>query len=102
MYGSIAKREKAIDVQATLRLEDSAGGRFWSFKMGSEGLVVPGIFEAVAAVGDKDKFDAEFLCGSVEGTGLVAEFGGEEKDPLACFDRVVASRTGHSAIIRKT
>ena len=51
--------------------------------MHGEGLVVPGIVESLAAIGDKGELDAQFLSRGVEGTSLIAQLCGEEKDMLA-------------------
>ena len=100
--GSIAKRKDPVDVQATLRFEDSAGGGLGCFEVHGEGVVVPGIVEAMAAVGNEEKLDAEFFRSGIEGPGLVAQFCGKEKDAPARLHRIVANITLHFAIVRKT
>ena len=100
--GSIAKRKDPVDVQATLRFEDSAGGGLGCFEVHGEGVVVPGIVESMAAVGNEEKLDAEFFRSGIEGAGLVAQFCGKEKDALAWLHRMVAKITSHFAIVRKT
>jgi hypothetical protein len=82
-HGSISKSEDAVDSQSALRFKDNAGGGIGCFEMHGEGLVVPGIVESPAAIGDKGEFDAQFLSCGVEGTSLVAQLCGKEKDMLA-------------------
>ena len=82
-HGSISKSKDAVDGQSTSRFKDNVGCGFGCFEMHGEGLVVPGVVESPAAIGDKGQFDVQFLSCDVEGTSLVAQLCGKEKDVLA-------------------
>ena len=81
-HGSISKSEDAVNGQSTLRFKDNAGCGIGCLEMHGEGLVVPGVVESPAAIGDKGEFNAQFLSCGVEGTSLVAQLCGKDKDML--------------------
>ena len=62
----------------TLRPQHLERSGFRRFEMSCKGVVIPGVVEALAPVGDKGEFHAELFRGRVERARLVAQLGSKQ------------------------
>jgi len=68
--------------------------------MNGDGLVAPGIFELMAAIGNVNKLDAQPARGVFKAAGLVAQLRGEKHNALGCGSRFV--RTERQGLATQT
>ncbi len=80
--GPVTESKNPADILAAKRLHDRVSSHFRRFERHGDGLIAPGIFELMAAIGDVNKLHGELVCGILKTARLIAEFRGEEQQAI--------------------
>lgn len=80
--GTVSQRQNSSNFLAAESFHYRVRGIFRRREVHRDGLIAPGIFELVAAIGDVNELDTQFARGVPKALGLVTQLRSEEQQTL--------------------